>query len=105
MAKRLSRSRATIVKIMAGTAKPGPEVCVRLALDDGLTPVDTLKLLRAAGHVELADLWTRAGYGGEVVSEDDRRTIEKLKATGDNESHLRALIESLAKPPKKRPTP
>lgn len=96
-AKAMKRSRQWLDKALAGEASPGPEMCVKLAADECLTPDETLRVLRSAGHDELAADLARAGFGGDLVPTVDRLLLADFyaQATGDQE-HWRALLRSSA---------
>lgn len=93
VAKRLGRSRQWLDSVLKG-ASAGAEVCMRLARQERLNPLD---LLRAEGHDELADELIAAGFNASQVPEDDRAFLAAYHAlTAKQRHHVRALIESVA---------
>lgn len=94
VADSIRRSRQTLAKIRNGQAQPGPEVCITLGLNEGLGAEEILKVLRAAGHGELADALVRLGVGADTLSEDERVLLK----------HARAFLRSMqaGTPPSKQ---
>lgn len=101
VAKRLGRTRQWLDSVLKG-APAGVEVCLRLARQERLDPID---LLRAEGHDELADELIAAGFKvSSQVSEDDRAFLAAYHALPlDQQHHLRALLESVADVRSRRP--